>query len=403
MSWLQDVLDQHKEYESPTSFWKWSALASLSAVVKDNIYLDKFLYKMYPNIYVMLHADSGLRKGPPISMAKQLVGLVNNTKIISGRSSIQGILKEMGTAYSAPGGKITETSSCFICSNELTSSIVEDKAATDILTDLYDRNNNQDEWKSLLKMETFSLNKPTVTMLTATNEAHSRSFFQKKDMHGGYIARTFVVYESKRQRVNSLMFKPEVTTDHVYLAKYLREISKLKGEMTLSNSNRLFFKKWYEDFVESVDGLTDSTGTLNRFDDSVLKVALLLSLGNELKLEISFEALTEAITLCETLVGNIRKTTHGAGEHQYVQHKAIMMQKLLSAPNHQITRRAFNHEYWQMANSKEWDEVVISLIDAGYMTADGVGNDIVYTMSDKRVIELREYFAGRNKGREKFS
>src|SRR5262245_28680614 len=97
MSWLNNLLDQHKEYESPRNFWLWSSLAAISAVVKDNIYLDKFLYKLYPNIYVMLHADSGLRKGPPVSMARQLVKEVNNTRIIVGRSSIQGILKDMGT------------------------------------------------------------------------------------------------------------------------------------------------------------------------------------------------------------------------------------------------------------------------------------------------------------------
>jgi len=134
MQWLEKLLAQHSELESPTNFWLWGGLAAISAVVKDNVWLDRQIYNLYPNIYVMLHAESGLKKGPPISMAKQLVRGVGGTRIISGRSSIQGILKELGTTQTQPGGKVINKSVAFICSSELTSSIVEDKVATDILT-----------------------------------------------------------------------------------------------------------------------------------------------------------------------------------------------------------------------------------------------------------------------------
>jgi len=46
MNWLDTILDQHSELESPAAFWKWSALCAISAVVKDNIWWDKFLYKV---------------------------------------------------------------------------------------------------------------------------------------------------------------------------------------------------------------------------------------------------------------------------------------------------------------------------------------------------------------------
>src|SRR5690348_8103276 len=121
MNWLDEIVAQHAELESPQSFWRWSALAALSAVVKDRIWMDRQIYKLYPNIYVMLHAESGMKKGPPISMAKQLVSPLKVTKIISGRSSIQGILKELGTAHTQPGGKVQTASVAFICSSELSS------------------------------------------------------------------------------------------------------------------------------------------------------------------------------------------------------------------------------------------------------------------------------------------
>ena len=182
-SWLDDVIQQHLEMESPALFWIWSGLCAISAVVKDNVWLNRAnAYNLYPNIYVILHADSGLKKGPPIAFAKELVRLVNNTKIISGRSSIQGILKKLGTSQTQPGGHVETKSTGFICSSELSASIVEDSAALDILTDLYDRNYNQDEWEYLLKMDGFNLKNPTISLLGGINAAHSERFLGKKDI-----------------------------------------------------------------------------------------------------------------------------------------------------------------------------------------------------------------------------
>lgn len=398
MSWLDEIVKQHEEYESPRSFWYWSALATISATLKDNVYLDKFLYKLYPNIYVMLHADSGLKKGAPISMAKQLVTLVNNTHVISGRSSIQGILKKLGTAESLPGGKIKAYSTAFICSSELTSSIVEDKAATTILTDLYDRNYNVGDWESLLKMESFKLKNVTVVMLAGTNEAHSEDFFLRKEIQGGYVARTFVVYEKEPQTVNSLMFPPKVRLDYIASSEYLRELSRMKGEIQIADKDRHFFDAWYKDLRGSIKraGHKDITGTLNRFDDSVLKVALLISLGTTPELTISHKALEEAIHECEKLIGNVRRTTMGAeAKHQWAQQKIELIYELLQRDNHSISRQQLLKKFWLVANSTEWDEILKSLIESGHITLTNPAGQVVYTMPPDRAEEWKTHLKGK--------
>lgn len=397
MPWLDELILLHEDLESPASFWKWSALAAISAVVKDNIWFDKQLYNLYPNIYVMLHADSGLKKGPPVSMAKQLVKAVNNTNIISGRSSIQGILKEMGTSETMPGGKIISKANSFICSSELSSSIVDDKAAMDILTDLYDRHYNEGEWKSLLKMETFSLKNATLTMLTATNEAHSEEFFIKKDIQGGYFARTFIIYANKRNRINSLMFPLKHKIDYKESALYLTELSKLKGPFEASQEVREYFDKWYTEFSHALDSsdAKDKTGTMNRFDDSVLKVAMLLSLGREPKLVLTMEAVQEAITQCETLIGNIRRTTMGKGDAAFAKQKGLAIEELFRRENHMITRLQLNKKYYLHASSKEWDEVMSDLQVAGHCLIEMQGNVVVYRMPQTAI----DYWMNHLKGK----
>jgi len=427
MNWVNQVVDLHSELESPESFWRWSAITAISAIVKDNVWINLQIFNMYPNIYTMFHADSGLKKGPPVNMAKKLVKLVNNTRVITGRGSIQGILKELGTGYTQPGGKVQTKSVAFICSSELSSSIVEDKVATKILTDLYDRIYNEGEWASLLKMETFTLKDPTITMLTATNEAMSDDFFTKSAIQGGYFARTFIVYEKQGSKVNSLIYPLEEQINYGTIADYLKELSKLAGpfkplaidqktdfyrfrktkygkkgprELWFSEVG-VIFDDWYEHFAElkMLDENKDDTGTMNRFDASVLKVAMLLSLAQEPKLEITEEAMRMAITECEKLLGNVRRTTMGKqGISQSALLKTMIIMEFLRRDTHQVTRTILMKKMWQhYENSDEFDNMMQGFDAAGMITTASVGNQIVYTMPDKQVKEFKVFMEGKVK------
>lgn len=403
MSWLNKILREREELESPKMFWYWSALAALSAVVKDQVWLDRQIYKLYPNIYVMLHAESGLKKGPPVNMAKRFVTKVNSTRIISGRSSIQGILKELGTVQTKPGGQIIDSSTAFICSSELSSSIVEDKVATDILTDIYDRQYNEGAWKSLLKMEQFELKDPTVTMLTATNEAHSDDFFGKKDVQGGYFARTFIIYETKRNRINSLVHPLINPPNDEAAIEYLKDLSKLKGQFKLLSECEAgnIFEQWYNDFMHAIDEheIKDETGTLNRFGDSVLKVAMLLSLAEEPNLIISETAMNEAISHCEKLIGGIRKATMGKkGKSTSADVKAMIIHELLKRDNHMISRAQLLKKFWMHFSASELDnDIAQSLEQAGVIKIEVQGNQVIYRMPENQVKEFENYFRGKNK------
>lgn len=426
MNWLDEIVRQHEELESPQSFWKWSALAAISAVVKDNIWMDRAgIFKTYPNIYVMLHADSGLKKGPPVSMAKQLVKTVNNTRIITGRSSIQGILKEMGSAQTQPGKAPNMKSVVFVCSSELSSSIVEDKVATKILTDLYDRQYNEGEWKSLLKMESFQLRDPTITMLTATNEAMAEDFFTRSAIQGGYFARTFIVYEKESAVNNSLTYPLENPPNYTTASEYLKELAKLSGpfhpfaEIEKSDEYRFPKKKrtragertiwfnqvgiiyddWYDNFKEMVktQEIKDETGTMNRFGDSVLKVAMLMSLSEHVKLEITESAMHIAISECEKLIGNARRTTLGKqGMSSTALLKSLIIMELLNRDNHAVTRTVLMKKMWMhYSSSEEFDNMMLSFDHSGIIRTNSVGNQILYTMPEDQVAEYKKLLSGR--------
>jgi len=426
MTWLDRLVFSRSELEPPLSFWWWSGLAIISAVVKDNIWLHRQIYNLYPNIYVMFHADSGLKKGPPVAMAAKYVSTVNNTRVIAGRSSIQGILKDMSQAKTTPGGKIPTTdASVFICSSELSSSIVEDKVATSILTDLYDRQYRVGEWRSLLKMESFKLNNPTVTMLTATNEAHSNDFFAKKDIQGGYFARTFIIYEHTENRSNSLILPLKNPPNDEESINYLKALGKLKGsflplgmaekcegyeefwtdplsgESGYLSKAGLIYQQWYYDFKASMKNQfnKDETGTMNRFGDSVLKVAMLLSLAEKPELIITERAMDESIRKCEFLLGNVRQTTLGAkGTSLNTPLKVKIIMELLGRENQQISHQMLLKKIWMhYKDINEITELMASFEQAGMIRIEMNGNHIIYKMTENQVEEYKRFFAGKTK------
>jgi hypothetical protein len=340
-----------------------------------------------------------MKKGPPINMARMLVEKVNNTRIINGRSSIQGILKKLGTAETRKGGIVIDTSCGFINSSELASSLVEDKAALTILTDLFDRQYRAGSWESLLKMESFLLKDPIVSILGGINEAHAHQLFSAKDVQGGFFARSFFIHETEAQTVNSLMFAPKIVPNYDELGKYLITISTLKGEMTLDHDDRLFFKSWYEDFKQDIktQRIVDPTGALNRYDDSIWKAAMLITLARSGQLHIRREFLDEAMTVCARLIGNVRRVTMGndGTENGLTIQKKIAIMELIERSNHTISRQQLHKKFFMHAGLNEWNEIMAQLEIAGILSIETHGNVIIYKMNEEQIKGWQDHFAGR--------
>lgn len=410
-NWINELVETYSEMETPLSFWRWAGLVAISAVMKDQIWLSRAgYYDLYPNIYCILYADSGMKKGPATNLAKKLVKEVNNTKLVSGRSSIQGILKKLqATSQSVQGGSIaTSKSHGFIISSELSASLVSDPAALDILTDLYDRNYNADDWDSLLKMEEFKLRDPTITLFGGINAAHADSFFAKKDISGGFIARSFIIHEKEENKVNALVRRPDKRPDVKEQAKYLRELVKLKGPFVeLADKDNQptevgeYYEAWYHLFRAELKGTKnkDATGTLNRYGDSILKVAMLLSLGKQPKLEIDLDSLKEAIELCEKFVGGVRVATQGKVSETptNASRRLLFLHELLSEPTYCVSRVVLNKKYWMQGTSAEWDEAAIDFDSAKIITIETRGNQIFYQMTPEKAKEYIAFFKGRIK------
>jgi len=391
-------MESTEEAESPRQYFFWSFLSTIAAVANRNVYLDRGgIYKLYPNIFVLLVGKSGLRKGVPVSIAKKLVEETNLTRVISGRLTLPALIKDLGTAYSREGLEPLKDSIGYLVASEFASFLLDPREGLTILTDLYDSDYNK-TWKNRLKVSgTDSLKNVNLTMLAAINPTHYKDYIPFNAIGGGFIARTFIVLANKPSHRNSLVYAPEKRIDFPYFIEALTEIGKLKGEMTWHPEAGALYDHWYQKFSAQMEDLEDDrTGTLDRFSDSVLKVMMLFALMNK-RLEIQSSDVTMALDCCSDLVANAKKASISNAEPPKAVASNIhkIVSKIYEVPSRSITRKALLQKmYQEQILSGELDLCMNTLVDMGWIESDTNEGNVIYTMPDEGAKAYEKIFGG---------
>lgn len=395
MSFIDRIVKGAEELEPPPQYWYWSTLAAISAVMKNNLWLNRHSYKLYPNLYVLLMGDSGVRKGLPIALAKKAVRHVDNTRVIAGRGSIQGIVSRLSGSYTNKNGVILKDSTGLVISGEFASSLVNDPQTFTILTDLYDGHYNEGEYSISLKQNPEKLYNCCITLLSGSNETNFKEIVPKHAISGGFIARTCLIFADKIQCVNSLVTAPANKIPEQDFLDYLVQLSTLKGEFTYAPKAGKLFDKWYTDFMKLVPGRVDVTGTLNRIHDQILKVAMCLSAARDMSLIISEDDIQESLDQCVKCIVGVKKISMGVGRSQVAPQTATIIGFLLKQPGYQSTRMKILQKFWGELDSFDLDRITETLVQAGAITIRRNGTkNMVYQLMQKVVDHYSRYKQG---------
>lgn len=403
-SWLEELLDGTADVETPKKFIFWSGLATISAVVKNNVWIRRYphstdtereAYKLFPNLYVLLIAPSGHRKGYAVAIAKELAELAGDVRVISGRNSIQGIIQDLGNARTSPkGGPPRVDSTAFIVSGEWSTSLVRDPDALTILTDLYDGQYNK-VWKNTLKHSGVEkLVGVNITMLGGLNETHFHDMITDKEMEGGFIARCMLIQSKQRERKNLGLRPTNRVLDLPKLAGYLKELKKLKGPFKVENDAIEYMEEWYNNEWEP-EHSGDKTGLAMRVHDHILKVAELLSLSRRPELVVEKQDLVLAKTISLEMMSRADTVTKGAGMSEYARKTKVFIEALLRAPGHKLSRRRLLSRCYGDIDANDLKRIEETLAQAEiiflpYMGSDGGKTDQIYELTPDTVKEYVE-------------
>lgn len=394
MTFIEDFMQFAEGSEAPRSYWFWSAIATISAIVKRNVWIQRPTWITYPNIYVFLVGESGLRKSAPVSIAKDLVGAVNNTRLISGRNSVQGIITSLGTAYTLSDGNIIDKAYGFISASEFASSIVRDPDSLTILTDLYD-SCYHDKWTDTLRSGKVELIEPYVTILAGINPPHFEDFISPTQVEGGFVARLLLVFENEKACINPAVRidKEKPSRSYKELLPSLREIAKVKGEMKWTEEALELYENWYIEFEKNKQKkkIRDKTGAINRVGENILKVAIILSLSRKLDTTLEAIDIKDSLDICLTSLSSVNKTTVGQGKTQYAPQTKLVLMELFNTDDFELGRSKLLRSNYGAIDSFDLDRVVDSLMQAGAVKQEKRGSEIYYMLTQAAKTQLKGF------------
>src|SRR5678816_3110258 len=124
MNFIDRFIEWTSFAESPESYFRWTAISALGAVLRDNVYHEWGVKsRLYPNLFILNVGPPAIGKQLPMRMAGDLIRSVSNTRIIEGSASMQAVIKALGT-HETGGHK---GASCILYSEELSSFYVKDQ------------------------------------------------------------------------------------------------------------------------------------------------------------------------------------------------------------------------------------------------------------------------------------
>lgn len=396
-NWLDQWMKALERAETPKSFLFWAGLATLSGVARDNVYIDKqSMYRLYPNIFVMMIGKSGLKKSFAVNKSKELVTLVNGTRVISGQNSIQGIISELSSAKvdEKDPSKILKDAHAFVASEEFGDLIIQDPSAFTSLTNLYDRHYHATFERTLKNSPKQKLTNVNITMLAASSPAYFETTVPKQHITGGFLARFLTVYADRKSHLNPLI-RPLQEGDPRYnpqdLIPHLQKLTKVKGQFYLPDETVYAFENWYQQFHRDDEGniieRSDETGYEDRINDHILKVSMLLALAEpDPDLVIRLDHFERAKELCIDLVPSLHKAIMGVGKNPLASGFAIVLKELAEAKDHKIRRDELLFKHYGEFSYDELDRIQMTLEQGGFIDVEYQNKWAWYKMTPKGIM-----------------
>lgn len=385
-NFIDYLLEYTKQAESPTEFWRWAGLAGLNAIIRDNIYLETSIVgTVYPNMYVILLSDSGIaRKAAPCKFIGRLIQTIGNTKFVSGRSSMQAVVKELGTTYTNESGTMVSGSAGLLYSEELSSFVVQDPATIPLLIDLYDYH---EIWKSNLISGSTRLRNVCVSLLAASNSDLFKSVYTDQAIKGGLLGRTLIVKEDKARHRKSLFDLNHSSLSVDPLLHHLVKLSRIKGAITVTEEAKKEYNDWYYSVPENV--FEDKIGFGSRLGTHVFKVALALGAAREdFERMLTINDIQRSIELCLSLRKNYKQLTLVTGLSNLTAQTAIIIKLIASESNHHISRIKLIQRTLGDVELEQLDKILELLIQGNLLKVEGKNMEPGYKLTQEGIEKL---------------
>lgn len=339
--WLESYLVYTQKQESPEKLHLWVGISILSAALKRQVWIDRGYYKLYPNTYVLLVAESAaLKKSTAMDIGVKLIrDAVPDLYYIAGSMTPEGFMKHMNrvkVVSNAENGQpcVSYDSHVFLHADELAELFGFDKQRasrfTILLTKIYGA---QAEHTHTLATEGQLLLKNLYPTFLAGTDPRNLKVLPEESIAGLIGRLIFVTASDKRKPIAWPSPSDDDNALYDKLKYDLHTISQLRGELVVSPEAHERFEDWYVKHSETVEEDTRLDAFRARCHDTALKLAVLLSISSSDSLVLSDSNMEMGIDYIERQIPEFGRVANWAVASTYAQNRARFLDTLTKQGN----------------------------------------------------------------------
>jgi len=365
--WLAAYVAYVHNTEPPELFKCWVGISTIASALQRKCWIE-MEKDIYPNMYIVLVAPSGIRKGTAMEPAFRL--LVDLEVPIAPESLTREVfVRRLSTVQEdvlLPDGTTITQSPFTIFSKELvvllndsTKQLIRD------LADLYDCSGPTWSYETISRGIN-AVNAPWVNLIGATTPQLLREALPREAVGGGFASRVIFVYGPQKSK---LVPWPERTAAEeevrTLLLEDLFEIHSMAGKFSFGPDFRDHYVAWYVAQEQLLERVTPKFEAYwSRRATHLRKLSMILSASRNNELVITAEDFEDALQLLERTEANMGHVLGGLGRINY----ASVLPRVLAFVQTQgtTTEKELLQRFYEDLSCVEMGEVLRLLQRTGY-------------------------------------
>lgn len=366
---LPDWIDGFMEFteensESPRLFRYWTAISCVAAALQRKTYVSLGTLTFYPNMYIVLCAPSGVRKGTAMSPGYELLNDIG-IKMSAQATTLQALTRRLkNTTHNEIDpltGKIMMHSSLTIFSKEFT--VFLGYRNQELMAHLCDWYDCESRWT----YETISRGEDEiigvwVNLIGATTPKLIQTSMPVEAIGGGLTSRMIIVYETKKGKFVPF---PTLSKNEIEIRELLKadleRIAIMSGKFRFENEFIDSWIEWRARTEETPPNFNDPRfeGYTQRRPAHLMKLSMIMSASRSSDMVLRKEDLDRGVVALTDAERNMTRVFSGVGKSDI----AELMPRVLAwlhirkeAPMRDLMR-----EFYYDADVWEMERVIKSL------------------------------------------
>ena len=331
--WLSNYIELTSELEAKEQLHLWTGLCLLSSVVRRRIYLDMKYGHVFPNMYVIIVAESGkARKSTAIDFGHDLLmEALPDINVMYDSMTSQALVASLNHTTTDSKKNEKMVSDVTIFADEIANLFSYDRTRAAFMTIFLTRTYTCPAvyGDNTIKRGKLKLQNLYPVVIGATDPRNLKVF--PPEAVTGLTGRLIWIIESERRK-NDPGWKEEnspITTRQTLLREMLitdlSHIATLEGVMTATNDCKEFYDDWYADLSKRNTKDPDTDAFYHRCHVTALRIGILLSISESDELILTLPHMKRAIDLIEAQPAMAKRAAvwSGSGEYEVQRAKAI--------------------------------------------------------------------------------